>query len=118
MGGGALFLPDRAGCGGADQVSSSDTADALLGACEPGGRDLRGRVVSVTRNDASGFVEVRFGIDEAILGCAGAAEYRVREWAGLWMGHAPRYRVGARLLMLLYAPGPSGMSAPVGGRME
>ncbi len=45
----------------------------------------------------------------------GATDYVLREWAGLWIGHAPRYRVGARLLMLLYAPGPSGMSAPVGG---
>ncbi len=97
------------------QVSSSDTADALLGLANQASVIFAGRVVSVTRSAGSGFVEVRFGIDEGILGCAGATEYVLREWAGLWTGRAPRYRVGARLLMLLYGRGPSGMSAPVGG---
>jgi hypothetical protein len=39
----------------------------------------------------------------------------MREWAGLWPGDNQRYRVGQRLLMLLYAPSPAGMSSPIGG---
>ena len=39
----------------------------------------------------------------------------LREWGGLWEGTDERYRVGQRLLMLLHAPGASGLSSPVSG---
>jgi hypothetical protein len=63
---------------------------------------------------ASGYVEVDFRVDQAVRGCT-AGTYVMREWAGLWAGDAHRYRPGERLLMMLHAPGPSGMSSPVGG---
>jgi len=77
-----------------------------------------GQVVAIRPHDGdgmgSGFVEVDFEVDQAIRGCAGGA-YALREWAGLWSGEANRYRVGQRLLMMLHAPGASGLSSPVGG---
>lgn len=77
-----------------------------------------GQVVAIRPHDGdglgSGFVEVDFEVEQAIRGCAGGA-YALREWAGLWAGDANRYRVGQRLLMLLHAPGASGLSSPVGG---
>jgi len=74
-----------------------------------------GQVVEVSRNDAAGFVDVRFRIDEAVRGCSKTGSYVLREWAGLWMGQPERYRVGQRRLMLLTARGAAGMSSPVGG---
>ncbi len=64
---------------------------------------------------SSGVVEVDFRIDQAIRGCTSGSTYTLREWAGLWSGGDERYRIGQRLLMLLHAPGPGGMSSPVGG---
>lgn len=64
---------------------------------------------------SAGFVEIDFHIDQAIRGCTAGGNYVLREWAGLWTGDAHRYEVGQRLLMLLHAPGASGMSSPVSG---
>ena len=74
-----------------------------------------GEVVSVARHDQQGFVEIRFQVDAAVRGCVAGGPYTVREWAGRWVGHSERYRVGQRLLMLLTPPGPAGLSAPVYG---
>lgn len=77
-----------------------------------------GQVAAIRPHDGdglgAGFVEVDFQIDQAIRGCSGGS-YAMREWAGLWSGDANRYRVGQRLLMMLHAPGASGLSSPVGG---
>ena len=77
-----------------------------------------GQVVAVRRHDqesaAAGYVEIEFHVDQAIRGCAAGAPYLLHEWAGLWSG-AQRYRVGQSLLMFLHAPGPSGLSSPIGG---
>lgn len=62
-----------------------------------------------------GFIEVDFSLTQAIRGCSPGRTYILREWAGLWAGNAHRYHAGQRLLMMLHAPGPSGMSSPVGG---
>jgi hypothetical protein len=64
---------------------------------------------------SSGVVEIDFRIDQAVRGCNAGSTYTLREWAGLWSGADERYRIGQRLLMLLHAAGPSGMSSPVGG---
>ena len=64
---------------------------------------------------SSGVVEITFSVDQAVRGAAAGGAYTVREWAGLWMANDQRYRVGQRLLMLLNAPGPSGLSTPVSG---
>ncbi len=74
-----------------------------------------GEVASVARHDDLGYVEVGFRVDAAVRGCTAGGAYTVREWAGRWLGHSERYRVGQRLLMLLTAPGPAGLSAPVYG---
>ena len=66
-------------------------------------------------NGASGLVEVAFRVDEAVRGCSDGTTYTLHEWAGLWAGGDPRYRVGQRLLMMLHAPGAAGVSSPVGG---
>ena len=64
---------------------------------------------------ASGLMEIDFRIDQAVRGCTSGSTYTLREWAGLWGGSDQRYRVGQRLLMLLHAPGPTGITSPVGG---
>lgn len=78
-----------------------------------------GRVTSVSRRSddhaASGVVEVTFAVETAVRGTSDGGVYVLREWAGLWDGGDQRYRVGERLLMLLHAPGPAGLSSPVGG---
>jgi hypothetical protein len=73
-----------------------------------------GQVLAV-RRPGNGVVEVEFRVDQAILGCSTGTTYTLREWDGLWVVNNQRYRVGQRLLMLLHAPGPAGMSSPVGG---
>jgi hypothetical protein len=79
-----------------------------------------GQVLSVTRRDdggmGSGFVDVEFRVEEAIRGCVAGVTYQLREWTGLWAVGTERYRVGQRLLMMLHAPGASGLSSPVGGQ--
>lgn len=62
----------------------------------------------------SGVVEIRFTVEQPIRGCSGDT-YTLREWAGLWSANDSRYHVGQRLLLLLHAPGPTGLSSPVSG---
>jgi hypothetical protein len=64
-------------------------------------------------NAAASIVEVDFAIDHGVKGVAGST-YALREWGGLWRD-SPRFTVGQRLLMLLHAPGPGGLSSPVDG---
>jgi hypothetical protein len=96
-------------------LADADTTTALLEMAGRAGLIFAGHVVSITRNDTAGFVDVRFAIDQPVSGCPPTGEYGVREWAGLWAGNASRYQAGQRFLMMLHLPGPSGMSAPVGG---
>ncbi len=123
---GSAWLSLAMGCGWAQRVGSqrgkaasalaaADTTGALTDMAGQAGVIFVGHVMSITRNDAAGFVDVRFGIDQPVSGCPATNEYGVREWVGLWVGHADRYQVGQRFLMMLHLPGPSGMSAPVGG---
>ena len=79
-----------------------------------------GTVVAVQRvpsgNGAvSGVVEVVFAVDHGLRGATTGGRYVLREWSGLWQGNDDRYQVGQRRLMLLHAPGPGGLSSPVGG---
>ena len=78
-----------------------------------------GQVTAVRRVDGGatgpGVVEVSFHVDQAVRGCAAGGTYVLREWAGLWAANDARFRVGQRRLMMLHAPGPGGMSSPVGG---
>lgn len=66
--------------------------------------------------DASeGVVEIDFRVDQPVLGVQGKSIYTLREWSGLWTGGTERYHAGQRLLMLLRAPNPAGLTAPVHG---
>ena len=93
----------------------SATSHALLELAGQAAVVFAGRVERVDRADASGYVDVRFGVDTAVRGCAAGGVYVLREWAGLWSGREARYAVGQRRLMLLAGRGSSGLSAPVGG---
>ena len=102
--------------GGNAAAAAPATAEAvLLQMAAESGVIFSGRVLLVDREDAAGYVDVRFRIERGVRGCAGKNIYVLREWAGLWTGQPERYHVGQRRLMLLRARGPSGMSAPVNG---
>lgn len=108
--------PVAAGSGTGQTAQSVE--DVLHGMSDQADVIFVGQVVAIRPHDGdgmgAGFVEVDFQIDQAVRGCAGGS-YAMREWAGLWAGDANRYRVGQRLLMMLHAPGASGLSSPVGG---
>lgn len=114
-----------AACGQAQTLSSvtpqpvpQPTADALHAMSRLAGVIFAGQVIAVRRHDAlngaTGVVEIDFAVDEAIRGVSGGA-YTLREWAGLWPAGEEPFRAGQRYLMLLHAPGPAGLSSPVGG---
>ena len=93
-------------------TDSSATVSAMAGQAAV---IFAGQVIAIAHHDDAGFVQVTFSIDEAVAGCGSNAQYELREWVGLWAGHAPRYRVGQRLLMMLHAPNAAGLSSPVSG---
>ncbi len=106
------FLLVAASCSG--QIPAA-TAAELQQMASDAGVIFMGQVVAIAREDAAGYVDVRFQIESGVRGCPNTGVYVLREWAGLWTGQPERYRVGQRRLMLLTARGPSGMSSPVGG---
>jgi hypothetical protein len=74
-----------------------------------------GQVVAIRLPQrAGGVVEIDFAVEDAIRGVSGGT-YVLREWGGLWAAGNEPLRVGQRYLMLLHAPGPAGLSSPVGG---
>ncbi|WP_157466519.1 hypothetical protein [Edaphobacter aggregans] len=101
------------------QPTPQTIEDALHQMSDSAGVIFVGEVIAIRNlpgeNGASGVVEVDFRVDQAVRGPAAGATYTLREWAGLWAGGEPRYRTGQRLLILLDAPGPSGITSPVGG---
>ena len=101
-------------------MPQSTVTDELQAMAQQAGVIFAGQVLAVHAQNAlglrMGWVEIEFRVDDAIRGCAGQGTYVLREWAGLWAGGLGRYTVGQRLLMLLHAPGASGLSSPVGGQ--
>jgi hypothetical protein len=61
-----------------------------------------------------GVVEVTFGVDQVVLGSAGAT-YTLREWGGLWVAGEQRYQLGQRAMVFLHAASAAGLSSPVDG---
>ena len=100
---------------GASTAVPASTAETLRRLGARAGVIFVGRVVEVRRYDAAGYVDVVFHIEQGVRGAATGGDYVLREWSGLWVGVNERYPVGKRLLLLLSARGPSGMSSPVGG---
>jgi hypothetical protein len=84
------------------------------------GTIFSGRVISIAAArpaspDRVATVTVTVQVENAIRGVKPAQIYSFHEWAGLWSA-SPRYRVGQRLLLFLYAPSKLGLTSPVGGR--
>jgi hypothetical protein len=96
-------------------LSGTDAGAVLSAMAGQAAVIFAGHVLAVERHDDAGFVEVTFAIDNAVSGCGAASQYVLHEWSGLWAGHAPRYRVGQQLLMMLHAPNSAGFSSPVDG---
>src|ERR1035437_903175 len=100
------------------QSPPQSTQEALHAMSQQASVIFAGQVTGVRRNDGDtgtiGVVEIDFAVEDAIRGVIGGT-YTLREWAGLWpTGEAP-FSIGQHYLMLLNAPGPSGLSSPVGG---
>ena len=105
--------------------SAPATADALIQQMSlAAGVIFAGQVTAVRgpagfagsgQDAAGGIVEIDFHVDLSLRGPATGSTYTLREWSGLWSGNPERYRVGQRLLLFLYAPGPHGLGAPVHG---
>ena len=94
--------------------------DALRSMAGQAGVIFIGTVLRITHKGggdgaSAGVVEVDFQVDQAVRGCTSGSVYTLREWGGLWAPNQFRYQVGETKLMLLHAPGASGMSSPVGG---
>jgi hypothetical protein len=99
--------------------TNPDTEAALHAMTRLAGVIFAGRVIRVRRRagvggGGAGTVEIEFAVENAIRGVAGDS-YTLREWAGLWQAGDEPFRVGQRYLMLLHAPGASGLSSPIGG---
>jgi hypothetical protein len=80
---------------------------------------FQGRVASVRRIPASApdsvdTVQISFQVEQSVRGARSGQILTIREWAGLWVG-SERYRVGQRMLLVLYPPSKLGLTSPVGG---
>ena len=104
---------------GAAASPPASVEDALYQMSTAAGVIFTGQVTGIRhipgQGGSSGVVEIDFLVDSAVRGCVSGQTYTLREWAGLWVDSSGRYRAGQRLLMMLRAPGPSGISSPVGG---
>ena len=107
---------------GVDAAGNATTVEAALrGMSAQAAVMFVGTVTGVKRVGGDGFaaaagvVEVRFSVERGIRGVADGESYVLREWGGLWSASETRYVAGSRLLMLLHAPGATGLSSPVGG---
>lgn len=107
-------------CGQTAPTSPQTSLDVLQQMSAQAAVIFTGQVLAVRRpgtkypETVGGVVEVDFRVDRPVLGCS-AGTYTLREWGGLWVVDHQRYRVGERLLVLLYAPSAAGLSSPVGG---
>jgi hypothetical protein len=100
--------------GDAAKVAMPDASvgAALRNMASRAGLVFVGQVGKIERK--GGVVEITFGVDQVVLGSAGAT-YTLREWGGLWVEGEQRYRVGQRVMVFLNAPSAAGLSSPVDG---
>jgi hypothetical protein len=115
----ALAPAAVAGFAQAIPETTADTEAALHAMSRLAGVIFAGQVLTVRRQQgrhgATGVIEIEFAVEDAVRGVSGGT-YTLREWAGLWPAGDEPFRAGQRFLMLLHAPGASGLSSPVGGR--
>ena len=117
----ALLLAAQCGYGQTPQSALQTGAameDALHAMVLRAAVIFTGQVVGVRRHDgdngATGTVEIEFAVEDPVRGVSGGT-YTLHEWAGLWPAGDQPFRPGQSFLMLLHAPGASGLSSPVGG---
>jgi hypothetical protein len=93
--------------------------DALRQMADQADVIFTGQVTAVRRNTgangSTGTLEIDFAVDDAVRGVAPGSLYTLREWAGASPAGLSQFEIAQRYLMLLHAPGPSGLSSPVGG---
>jgi hypothetical protein len=80
-----------------------------------------GRVTSIGRKPSSGgqaaaSTTITFQVERAMRGASAGQSLTIHEWAGLWSS-GERYRIGERVLLLLFSPGKLGLTSPVSGAM-
>lgn len=95
------------------------TEDALRQMLDQAGIVFAGQVTAIRHigpaNGSTGTIEIDFAIADAVLGVSPNTTYTLREWTGLASNGDSTFVIGRRYLMFLHAPGPSGLSSPVGG---
>lgn len=95
------------------QTSPKDSIAAVLHSLTArAGSVFAGEVVAV--RPGGGVVEVEFRVNRNLKG-SNSGKVILREWAGLWAGVQPRYRVGERAVVFLHTPGVSQFSSAVDG---
>ena len=80
------------------------------------GTVLKIEPVRVASSSDLASVQITCEVEQGIRGTRAGQILSFREWAGLWTA-GPRYRIGQRLMLFLYAPSAIGLTSPVGGRM-
>jgi hypothetical protein len=78
------------------------------------GKSLRCASIPASAPDSVDTVEISFQVERAVRGVRAGQVLTIQEWAGLWVG-SERYRVGQRMLLVLYSPSKLGLTSPVGG---
>jgi hypothetical protein len=61
-------------------------------------------------------IRITFRIDQGVRGVRTRQSLVIREWAGLWTT-GERYRLGERVVLMLYPPSKLGLTSPVGGAL-
>ena len=85
------------------------------------GTIFSGTVTRIERHAASSaqpveIVSISFHVEKAIRGASAGEEITISQWIGLWSA-GQRYRVGERVLLLLYPRSKLGLTSCVGGQM-
>jgi len=95
------------------------TVAALRQMFDEAGVIFTGQVTAVRHIDpaggSSGIFEADFAVDDAVLGATSNGIYTLREWIGLAPATGAALLIGRRYLIFLHAPGPAGLTSPVGG---
>jgi hypothetical protein len=99
---------------GVAAVTMPDTSvsGALRSMASRAGLVFVGRVQKIERK--GGVVETTFGVEQVVLGSAGATSM-LREWGGLWAAGEQRYQLGQRAMVFLHEASAAGLSSPVDG---
>jgi len=80
------------------------------------GKVLKIEPVRVASSNEVATVQITCAVEQGVRGVRDGQVFNFREWAGLW-ATGPRYRVGQRLMLFLYAPSSLGLTSPVGGAL-